>query len=1022
MKSTFFLRFTLLATWLAIFSAVFATLPHISRAVAQTSIPPTWDVQYGDFESGILDMWQVYSPNNPVLAPEGGYNSTNGLSIALGSDSNYIYQTNVALPEKGYLSFWFNPNWISISKEGEQRIPGRSLAIAKAMNSTDLWVNANMGVDGNDGLNSTTALRTIQHAADLAGPGTTVHIMPGIYRETVTPLLDGSATEPVHYLAEEGPGTVVIRGSEPSSSLMWTQLTANTIGLPPGVDPTNIYFADLSAWNLDGPPRFVVGLDGNGQVTARLPLAREPDWIVTTDWKYHEYWWAADGGSSPAACDPATNPDKDCDQASRSTTQLTDKTNDANPLGVEAGNLSTLGNLTGATLVALDTVEGHYVYRRTIIEHNISTGLITVDKKCEFDSGSGNPGLGWGTKYYVEGKPYLLDTPGEWWYDTTNKHLYLWPPTPGNPASENIEISKRENGINLQNRSYVTIDGLKIEFYNGSAIYQVNQPSDKSYRNMLRNLTLRYANIGVIIRQSVAVSKPVENIIDGFVLEDSEIADMDSQGINLGEYWQGAPNPNLFTHSGVQNTIIRNNELHHLGFQSDGDNAIGSLFEFANKLRFESNHIYDVAHNGVQFSRSVIQSPKAYGFNPNEIKTGDILIKDNVIEQTCQLSTDCGGLKIWGAPPDNHVFRNLLITGNVFRNIFGWTYISEMRQLWNGGESSEVRGMGGSGFKTDHASGIFLFRNIAYNNAYSDYTIGNLWRDGEVIFINNLAANSLYGLLFGNWQSDTHDSVNAQIINNIMVSNEGFGLSLNYAKGLTANMIVDHNLYYNNGWRSWDQGGIWNAGVMLVATGSWNPYQTLAEVRANTSWEDQGVEGDPVFWNYDPGDHNMQDGSWPDFHLTSDSANAIDRGTTSLPTSLSTLLEKFSVVDYQIGSAYDIGRYEAGFLLLAAPISRAIDPGSTAYYTLSLYPPDIPYSVNLSASSPSPNLILSLSKGVITGGQDSILSVTAPHTPRGMPGVWYDLRITGTGSGFSDTTTPGLLVGGTRTYLPIIWK
>ena len=100
----------------------------------------------------------------------------------------------------------------------------------------DLWVDAGGGNDGNDGLTPATALRTIQKAADVAGPGTTVHIQPGVYRETVQPALNGSAVESVLYVAEGGPGTAVISGSEPSSSLTWTQLTTDPIGLPPGVD------------------------------------------------------------------------------------------------------------------------------------------------------------------------------------------------------------------------------------------------------------------------------------------------------------------------------------------------------------------------------------------------------------------------------------------------------------------------------------------------------------------------------------------------------------------------------------------------------------------------------------------------------------------------------------------------------------------------------------------------------------------------------------------------------------------
>lgn len=880
----------------------------------------------------------------------------------------------------------------------------------------DLWVDAEHGSDSNNGLTPATAFRTIQRAADLAGPGTTVHILPGVYRETVYPALSGSATEPAVYRAENGPGTVMIRGSEPSSSLTWTQLTSNPIGLPTGVY-SNVYWADLSAWNLSGPPRFVVQLDSGGNVTARWPLAREPDWQVVTEWKTHEFWWAADGGSAPAACDPVTNADRNCDLPQRSMTQLTDRTNDAEPVGIEPGNLTTLGSLISGTLVAIDTLQGHYVYRRTITAHDVANGRITVDRVCEHDGGTGNPGLGWGSKYYVENRPRLLDTPGEWWYDATTKRLYLWPPTPANPATLNIEISRRDHGFSLRNRSYIILDGLTIEFLNGSAIYLANWETHKAYGDIVRNATLRYANWGLYIEQSVRATAPSGNIIDGFTLENSEIAYMDTYAIRLIDWWENSAAADSFTRSGIVNTVIRNNEMHHLGFRTDGDNAVGASFSFVNKLRFEGNHVHHVAHNGIQFSRSVIQSDKTYGFSPEEIKTGDILIINNIFERACQLTTDCGGLKFWGSPPDNHVFRNVLITGNVFRDTFGWTYVSEKRGRWTGGSESAVRGMGGFGLYVDHASGIHAYRNVAYNNAYTGYMFSGVWRDGPMIYVNNVAANSLYGFTLGSGY-DTHGSVDTRIINNIVVNNEAFGMTVGYATGRTQNMTIDYNLYHANGW-----GGMWRAGPMVVrqvseSGTSWEPQQTLAEVQANTPWEDHGVAGDPAFWAYAAADHDLFDGSWPDFHLTAASTNAIDRGTTTLPTSLTALLTQFGVSDPHWGSAYDIGRYEGGFVLVPAPAVQAIAPGGVASYTLSLYPPDLPHTVTLTLAGPPAGLSYAPSSNVVTPGAAITLTVSHDGSPAGQD-MWHTIPITGTGGGFVQTASARLLVGGARVYLPL---
>jgi hypothetical protein len=877
----------------------------------------------------------------------------------------------------------------------------------------DLWVDSVHGDDTNDGLTAATAFRTIQKAANLAEPGTTVHVLPGVYRETVWPVSSGNATEPIIYTAEDGPGTAIIRGSEAASSLTWTQLTANTIGLPPGVDPTKVYYADLSAWELDGPPRFVVELGNDGEVVARPPLAREPDWQVATEWKHHEFWWAADGGRDVAGCDPSTDPDPDCDRSWRSTSQLTDRTDDSDPSSVEPGNLTTLGNLTGATLVAMDTSQGHYVYRRTIVAHDVAAGRVTVDKACAAR-------LGWGSKYYVENNPILLDTPGEWWYDEGSGHLYLWPRISGNVATMNIEISRRDVGFKLSRRSYVTLDGLTLEFFNRSAVYQSNGSSRKSYGNTVRNAILRYANHGVYLIQGA--DGPAENVTDGFTLESSEIAHADSRAIYFNYWWANGSAIDSFTHAGIVNTVIRGNELHHLGFRSDSDNAVGAHFPHTHKLRFEGNHVHHVAHNGVQFSRSVVQSRSEWDVPPEEIKTGEILIKDNIFEKACQLTTDCGALKFWGDPPDRHVFRDVLIVGNVFRNTFGWAYVSERRGRWTGGPGSDVQGMGGFGLYVDNASGIHSYRNIAYNNANAGFKFAGVWRDGDIVYYNNVAANSLHGFRMGSMNSDVRGNVNTQVVNNILVNNEGYGIRLSDADGVYGNMTFDHNLYYANGWGS----GQSKPGAMVILRED-GPHvfcQDLADIQANTPWEEHGVAGTPAFQDYDLADHNLHDDSWPDFHLTAASTNAIDRGTTTLPSSLAALLAAFDADDPQWGVAFDIGAFEyEGFTLSAVPSARAIDPGGVATYIISAHSAsDFTATVDLVAASPSPSLTLSLAPTAITPPRPATLTATDTHTGTLMPGLWYTVPITGTGGGFTRTIIVKLLVGGAHDYLPVTMR
>ncbi len=758
--------------------------------------------------------------------------------------------------------------------------------------AADIWVDAANGDDSRDGLSAATALRTLQAAASRATPGTSVLMQPGIYRETIKPANSGTAPSPIIYRAAQGASTAIIRGSETVAN--WTPLTDNAIGLPAGTDPNNIVWTDLSAWGLTTVPRFVMQLDAAGNVQARLPLAHEPDWQVQTQWKYHEFWWTADGGAAVAECDPLSDKSPaSCDKASRSLTQLIDQHDDSAPAGIEPGNLTTLGNITGATLVAMDTFQGDYVFRRTITAHDVAAGQITVDRDAARNSAN-NQGLGLGSKYYVENHPALLDNPGEYWFDVTTGRLYLWPLT---PELQSVEISRRDTGWDLTGLSYQTLDGVALEFFNGKAITIQNNHLQSSYGNQLLNLRVRYANQGLFAEQVLTASSSADSVIQDLVLANTEIGYMDNEGIYLGSQWDNEADPALFIRAPITNTLIKNNELHHFGYRAQQEEWAGLEFRFADNLRFEDNHVHHVAQHGVRFNESVIQSDKGFGFARSDIKTGTILLKNNLIEHTCQLVGDCGAVTFLGTPPQRHVFRDVLLTGNTFRYTYGWSYAAEQRRRWEAGYF-------GFGLYLDDASGIHAHRNLAYNNSWAGFFVVQHWRDGEIILANNLLANAVKGISLWNPSDlNAQGSVNTQIVNNLIVNNEDFGIEHTVQPDDTQSQI-NHNLYYANGW-----GAGAKAGAMNVVSG--DAYQKVADIQANTGWEANGTGDAPAFFSYDyQAQRQYGDNSVLDFELKRGSA-AIEMGTAALPLSLQTLLEQFAIQDIpQQGAVWDIGPFE----------------------------------------------------------------------------------------------------------------
>jgi len=116
-----------------------------------------------------------------------------------------------------------------------------------AGSGADWYVDAGRGLDTNPGTMA-DPFATIQAGAEAAGPGDTVHVLPGVYREQVVPPRGGAPGAPLRFQAE-GAG-VVLDGSDPAieagvswtdagGGLFWTPFAGESIYV--AVDDTRIY-------------------------------------------------------------------------------------------------------------------------------------------------------------------------------------------------------------------------------------------------------------------------------------------------------------------------------------------------------------------------------------------------------------------------------------------------------------------------------------------------------------------------------------------------------------------------------------------------------------------------------------------------------------------------------------------------------------------------------------------------------------------------------------------------------------
>lgn len=86
----------------------------------------------------------------------------------------------------------------------------------------------------------------------------------------------------------------------------------------------------------------------------------------------------------------------------------------------------------------------------------ISGNRISIDPPTSYPMSYGK----WG--YYFTGALWMLDSPGEWFYDAAASTLYLWPADGQQPKS-NVRYAALDTAIDLARARYISVDGLRIE-------------------------------------------------------------------------------------------------------------------------------------------------------------------------------------------------------------------------------------------------------------------------------------------------------------------------------------------------------------------------------------------------------------------------------------------------------------------------------------------------------------------------------------------------------------------------------
>lgn len=222
---------------------------------------------------------------------------------------------------------------------------------------------------------------------------------------------------------------------------------------------------------------------------------------------------------------------------------------------------------------------------------------------------------GWG--FYFYDALWMLDSPGEWYFDNTAQTLYLWTPTNENPGNK-VSIATLDTAIDFSGRSNLTVDNLEIDG----------------------------ASTGLDIVKSVNIT-----------LQNLDIHNIDENAIRA-EFCKGTTisttKINRVAVNGIRsdnstNVLIQNNALTEVGIFVKAGKRISLPMQTALGISLGSGSI--VLKNTFADIAGV----------PIHITLTDNKIDSNIIQRSCLTVNDCGAIYVMPSASKNTVIQKNLI-------------------------------------------------------------------------------------------------------------------------------------------------------------------------------------------------------------------------------------------------------------------------------------------------------------------------------------------------------------------------
>lgn len=287
---------------------------------------------------------------------------------------------------------------------------------------------------------------------------------------------------------------------------------------------------------------------------------------------------------------------------------------------VKPNDLAVLSNkdLIGATVHVKTTA--WLLHTAKIQSFDASTGVITLDQDLPYT-------IREGTGYIIEGKRWMLDTPGEWYYDAATSELLIWTNDGASPANHaGIEAAWRDYGLTIRWSKNVRVERIRVDQQSQDGIRMIETPGA-----IVSDVVSAHAH-----EHGISIISAANSIV-----RDSVVQGAGRRGIVARE---------------TDNAQILGNRVSDTGGNGRADDTDGALTVFGQGSVVRGNLVERSANAGIFFGN----------------RTGTI-VEDNTVFESCMRFTDCAGIYTWTAsapalPPTAYeargTVRNNFIVGS----------------------------------------------------------------------------------------------------------------------------------------------------------------------------------------------------------------------------------------------------------------------------------------------------------------------------------------------------------------------